>query len=363
MNERPKWAKRLTAISLAIAIVALVWTINDIGLATLGRYLRRIGWWWLLVIPMEVITTTLDAIAIRAFASPDKPRLRATLLSQLAGRAVNAVTPSGNLGEVVKISVMTEEVSQSRAVSTIILYNIVCFSVEMTIVAVAAPFLAFLVPMPASMRWLILAAGAVCLLIVLGLNLLVRRGVLSSITRLGVRIRLISPARYERWELKIKGVDDKLRLVEGARRRDRWLGIGAVACSRLNSTLMSLMILQAVGEEITLSFIAAFIVGGRIIYFAASIVPMGLGVSESGYYGLYRALGENPARGVTLVIARRVVTVMYAMIGLLLVTTSETVKLARAKHKEKLAAAPPPTPVPVAIQVQPIATSSAGGDE
>src|SRR5262245_4934107 len=103
MSERPRWAKRLTTISLVVAAVALVYTINDIGVATLVRYLRRIGWWWLAIVPMEIVTTTLDAFAIKSFASPDKVGLRSTLLSQLAGRAVNAVTPSGNLGELVKM--------------------------------------------------------------------------------------------------------------------------------------------------------------------------------------------------------------------------------------------------------------------
>ena len=48
-----------------------------------------------------------------------------------AGRSVNAVTPSGNVGEAVKISVLAEHVSNSRAVATILLYNVVSFTVEL----------------------------------------------------------------------------------------------------------------------------------------------------------------------------------------------------------------------------------------
>src|SRR5678815_5312122 len=134
-RERPNWARWVMRAILVFALVALVFAIRDIGLATLGRYLRRIGWWWLAVVPMEALCTTLDAIAMRAFTSPEKDKvpLRKALLAQLAGRAVNAVTPSGNLGEVVKVSVLTESVSQSRAVSTILLYNVVSFCGEMLI--------------------------------------------------------------------------------------------------------------------------------------------------------------------------------------------------------------------------------------
>lgn len=356
--RRPGWARRLTLLTLGIAIVALGFTIHDIGLVTLVHYLRKIGWWWLAVIPMEVLCTTLDATAMRAFTSPDQHRLRlrSAVLAQLAGRAVNAVTPSGNLGELVKITVLTDFVSQSRAVSTILLYNVVGFCVEMLVVSVAAPVVALLVPMPPGVRWFVLGVGVVCLVISIGLYTLVRRGMLASVARLAVRLRILSRARFERWETKLVDVDDKMRLVAGARRRDRWIGIAAVTASRINSMVLSLMILYAVGESITAAFVAAYIVGGTAIYFASSLVPMGLGVSEGGYYWMYRALGENPARGVTLVLARRTVTIMYAAIGLLLVTTNETVK--RAKQRQSAPAtegAPEPTRaplVPVAVALR-----------
>jgi uncharacterized membrane protein YbhN (UPF0104 family) len=71
---------------------------------------------------------------------------------------------------------------------------------------------------------------------------------------------------------------------------------------------------------------------------------MGLGISEGGMYGLFKALGENPARGTALVIARRVTLVAYAAIGLVLVMASETVRKARepaTARSAELAAIPP----------------------
>ena len=53
-----------------------------------------------------------------------------------------------------------------------------------------------------------------------------------------------------------------------------------------------------------------------------------------------RAIGENPARGVTMVIARRVTLVVYATIGLVLMTASETVQ--RARERARVAAPSPP---------------------
>ena len=337
----------------------LVWTIRDISLAAIGRYFERIGWWWIGVCLLEILITSLDAVAIRAFLSPeqDQVRLRSALLAQLAGRSVNAVTPSGNLGEAVKISVLTEHTSQPRAVSTILLYNVVSFTVEFAFVAMAAPFAALLVPMSSGTRTTLLIIAGASAIVALGLYALVRRGMLTSVVRAMRRLRILSAARFERWRDKLQPIDDKLRLVAGARRRDRLVGIGAVVASRATSYALSLMILHAVGEPITLAFVAAYIVGSHAIYLVSSLVPMGLGVSEFGNDWLFRALGENPARGVTLVIARRVTLVMYAAIGLVLFAASETVQRARDRHKAP-AAAPsvavhPEVPVPIPARVVP----------
>jgi uncharacterized membrane protein YbhN (UPF0104 family) len=119
-----------------------------------------------------------------------------------------------------------------------------------------------------------------------------------------------------------------------------------VIASRLVSLTLSLVILHAIGEPITVAFVAGYTVGGFVVYMVASLVPMGLGISEGGTWELFRALGENPARGTALVIARRVTLVMYAAIGLILVMASETVQRAR-----KPAPASPPVrePVPSAL--------------
>jgi hypothetical protein len=165
-----------------------------------------------------------------------------------------------------------------------------------------------------------------------------------------VRLRILSPARFERWNAKLSSVDDKLRLIAGARARDRWLGILAVISSRLVSLSLSLVILHAIGEPITVGFVAGYTVGGFVVYMLASLVPMGLGISEGGTWELFRALGENPARGTALVIARRVTLVAYAAIGLVLVMASETVQRARQpKLAEEPVAEPSVTVVTDAV--------------
>jgi uncharacterized membrane protein YedE/YeeE len=357
--SRPTWARWVTRISLGVGIVALVLTIRDTGLVQIGTYFMRIGWGWVAVVILEIAITTLDATAIRAFLSPDhdKVRLGSALLSQLAGRAVNAVTPSGNLGEAVKVSVLVEHVSQSRAVATILLYNVVSFTVELVTVGIAALVMALFLPMPAALRWVLLGGGAAVLALGFAIYALVRRGVLVSAARLAARIPvpglasvrgwlwklerpspyLLHPARLARWEPRLRSVDDKMKLVEGARRRDRRLGIVLVVLSRMTSMTLSFLLLIAMGEQLTIGLVASITVGSFFIYMASTLVPMGIGINEGGYNWLFRVLGENPARGTALILARRVALILYAAIGLVLVTASETVQRARERQATRTA--------------------------
>jgi len=306
------------------------------------------------------------------------------VLSQLAGRAVNAVTPSGNLGEAVKVSVLVEHVSQSRAVATILLYNVVSFSVELVTVGVASLVMAIFLPIPAAWRWMLVGGGVLVLVLAFAIYALVRRGLLVSAVRLAARIpvpglrlirrrlwkldqpsrHLLAPARLARWEPRLRGIDDKMRLVEGARVRDRRLGILMVTLSRLTSMTLSFLLLIAMGEKLTIGLVASITVGSFFIYMASALVPMGIGINEGGYYRLFYALGETPAAGTALVLARHVALLVYAAIGLVLVTASETVQRARERQTRRAASsghlpvlpevrevrivtAPPVTPAPV----------------
>ena len=203
--------------------------------------------------------------------------------------------------------------------------------------------MALLMDMPTGLRYVTFATGVACFAFAIGLYLLVRRGMLASVVNLVARLRIIKPERQVRW------LDDKMRLVDGARNRDRMIGIAAVTASRLTSMTLSMLILHAIGHAITLEFIAAYTVGGFVIYMASTLVPMGLGISESGNYWMFGALakgvaekGRAEAQGVALVIARRCTLVLYAGIGLVLVTASATVQRAREKARARHREVDPP---------------------
>jgi uncharacterized membrane protein YbhN (UPF0104 family) len=113
------------------------------------------------------------------------------------------------------------------------------------------------------------------------------------------------------------------------------------------------VLLHAMGMPITIAFVAAYTVGGLPIYFLSTLVPMGLGIAETGYYGLFAELGYNPVLGFMLVVARRCVLIAYATIGLVLVAMSESVRRAREHVTAEMPALTIPSTTPSAASASP----------
>jgi len=345
-QERPRWARWVTYGSLVMALAALVWTIYAVGLSEIFYRLSLIGPWFAVVIGIEVLVTACDAAAIHAFLRPDHRKIgyRRVIMAQVAGRAVNAVTPMGSLGEVVKISMIVEHVPQSRALAAVLLYNITGIEISLVLISFGAPLTALFLDMTGPLATTLFVAGGVCAALAIGLPILVFRGMLSSIVGLGRKLHLVSKKQERRWRSKVESVDDKLRDAKGARRNDRILGIAFLAMSRaLNWTITGVLV-HASGGPVSIGFLAAVFTAGQVITWAAGMVPLGLGISETGNYGLFRGLGVAPAIGVTVALGRRVNTIIYAAIGLVLVSVNQTVKAAKAAkrkaRKPQRAAAP-----------------------
>lgn len=345
-KKKSNWAHVFTIGALVIGLAALAWTIYSVGIHELWHDLTKIGWWFLAIMGLEMIISSLDAAAMYHFLSPDRHLIpyRRALLAQVSGRAVNVVVPSGNVGEVVKVSVLVEGgIPDARAVAGIVVYNLAGLLAELAMVAVGAPMMALVVPMGWGLRAVLFGAAGFSVVLAIALFVLVQKGMLVTFARAFRRIRIISQARFERWTEKLGAIDAKIRIEPGPQLRDRWIGIGIVFLSRTTSWSLTAVLLHAVGQPITFGYYAAITVGGFAVYLIATLVPFGLGISEGGNAALFKALGIDPTIGVATALAKRVRDIAYATIGLVLLLVSETVQDARARSKRKSAQMPAQT--------------------
>ena len=330
----PGWARWVTRISLVLGIGALALTVVSVGPRALVAHVAEIGVWFLAVLALEGVITALDARAMHVLScEPGGGGYRQVLFAQIAGRAVNLVTPAGAIGEATKASILTRTMSTSRAVAAVMFVALASGIFQLSVIAIGATLTALLLPLPAGLAAGLIVTAVIAATIAVTLAVLVRRGMLSSLVGIAVRLRLVSERRRRRWQVRLGRIDERLSGAQGTGRR---AAVVYVMISKSLNWGSMWILLAATGYYASVGEMAALVSAGVVIGWISLIVPMGLGVTESGNYALFHALGAPPAHGVALAIARRFVHLTVAAIGFVLIGIWRASERATARYRSRM---------------------------
>ena len=310
----PAWVRWVTRIALVAGAAGLAITVWLVGPRTIAGHLLEIGWWFAALFAVDALMTVCDAAAIHSLMrGPGAPSYPRVLVVMLAGRAVNAVTPSGNLGEPLKASLLAERSTGSNAVAAVLFMDIASACISLVVIAIGAPLTTFLLALPPAVDGLMLAAGALAAVAVVTLIVLVRRGMLVSLVHIAGQLRIISAKRRQKWGKKLKEIDARLQgTADPAGRRRATL---FVLISKTLGWAATWLTVAAAGHWLTPAQLVALLSAGIVLAWISTIVPMGLGVAEGGNYGLFDLIGVAPALGVSLALARRLTQISAAVVG------------------------------------------------
>lgn len=327
---QPGWAKWISRIAGLVAVVALGVTVYSVGIGTVWKQLLLIGWWFVPIVLLEVASAFADAGVIHGFLGSGgrRPGFWMVLKAQVSGRAINLVTPMASIGEATKVTMLMRDTSSRRAVAAVVRFNLSYAALNLLAVVIGAPICALTLTLPEWLELMLWIGTGVAVALIIGVTLLLRAGLLGSLIK-GIRgVRIISDARAKKLRQKLKEVDQSLRGDRGLR---SWLpGLWALVSKSLGWVIIWI-VLDVNGQSPGVGTMAVMASAGTLVSLVSNVVPMGIGVSEAGNAALMAALGESAGLGVTTVLARRVIQMIYAGVGLLLMAT-ETVPI---KHKGK----------------------------
>jgi hypothetical protein len=160
-SSPPRWVRWVTRIALVAGAIGLIATVWLVGPSTILSHLQKIGWWFAALIAIDLAKTCCDAAAVHALTRGDRaPPYGRVLIAQIAGRAVNAVTPGGNLGEALKASLLAEQTKGSRVVAAVMYCGLASLCISLTMIAIGAPLTAVLLDIHDGLRVGMLIAGA-----------------------------------------------------------------------------------------------------------------------------------------------------------------------------------------------------------
>jgi uncharacterized protein (TIRG00374 family) len=313
-ERSPKWLTWVTRISLVIGIGALIATVWIVGPRTIVEHLKAIGWFFVVLVVIEMLSSALDGVAIHFMAhGKGQPSIRECIVAQIAGRGVNSVTPGGNLGEATKVGLLSRRCPARRIVAAVMYVGLVGVVMSLGFVALGAATTAFLFDVPRAGMIALLAGAAVAAGIAIAILVLLHRGMLSTLSNALARLHIISKARRERWNKTLTEVDSRLRGSDDGEHRRK--AATFVIISHLLQKGLAYFTIMSAGYVMSPGQFLALLSAGVLIAWISTIVPMGLGISEGGNVALFTLIGAPPSLGLALALARRVNQVVFAAIG------------------------------------------------
>jgi uncharacterized protein (TIRG00374 family) len=298
---------RLGVEQVTVQLEAAGWALVGAFLLSLLRWLAMTGAW----------RTLINATGARV-------SLRDLYPAFLTGQAINFLTPTGGLGEVVKATMVRPTVDGQRAAVSLVALNL--------LEAVPIQALNLLVPLgcllftdlPADLLLLLLGLGMLFCLPIGLLCLLVRPRPAKRITFVLARLFGKRGQGLEAWLAKAGAMAGQLE--------DLWHpGTGRTAVLRslalmfvgraielLEVTLLLMILRPAVSPGVQIALSALSLSVGKMLSWVAMFIPGQVGLSEGSGALLFKWVGLDPILGFSFELLKRLRTLGGVAIGLFL---------------------------------------------
>jgi uncharacterized protein (TIRG00374 family) len=313
---------RIAFLLLGLAIFCyLVWSF---GFDTIVLNVQRTGWWFLPVIGIWFVVYLFNAWAwyIILSDSAEKVSFGTMLTLTISGFAINYITPFLNLGgEPYRVLSLRESVGLHRAVSSVILYNMVRM-LSHFFFWIAAVVL-FVLTAHVSLGFGILL-GCVSV-VVLGLTYFFlsrhRKGIFESLLSWMSRYRFFQrlASKLDARRGGLLKIDKQIMQLYNHRRGSFYKVVTLEFLSRVIASAEFYFILHAVGYDT--SFLEAIYINAAssLILNMLFFIPFELGTREGGLYIIMQSLGYISGIGIYVGLVNRVRELFWIFVGLLLI--------------------------------------------
>lgn len=312
------WVRIVNLVFLVVGIVALVWMLRKVGWSEVRDMVSSVGLWSIPIVAIGLASIFLNAAGIHIFMRPEARMVSywRVFAAQLSGQAVNSVTPTGTLGEVVKSTMLMGHAPRYRAVSSVVAYNIVNIFATLFFVLFAIAVWLLAIELPDKIELMLQATFVALLVVTVGAIVIVQRGLIASAAAAARRLHIISKERREQLGGLLDDFDAQVRMFGPGREADYSIGFAFVFAAKALGMLDLWVTMYALGSPGGFAFVVIAAAGGVIVGSVAAIVPMGVGAYEGGLAGMFKLLGESAGLGLAVSLIRRLRTIGIAILGI-----------------------------------------------
>lgn len=348
-------------IASFIAGVALfVYLLRQTGLATLGHYLRMMGWGFVLIVALSAVRNCARAGSWYLAIEPGQRGVTFWSLMNvmLAGEAIKYLTATGPLlGEPAKAAMVRRQIPLLQGFSSVLVENLIYYLTVFVFMFAGLPALVWLAEVPGNLKlsgYILMALIAVAVAVTwlaISLRWYVLARALEQLARLTARRRAgrrgdgVTGRAGEQNGAKtnrghIESIASKVRVVEDnlytfyARRRGAFylifsLNMGAHLINVVE--VYVILVLLKLPGSLLIGFLIEAVT--KVINLVFFFVPTRAGVYESGNALLLQVLGMSAAAGVALAIIRKLRAFLWVGYGLLILGSMTLKKGGRKKSQ------------------------------
>lgn len=340
----PRRSRAATLFNVAMLVVggvALYLMVRHLGWAELEAMLANVGWWFALVLGLELASLCMDGAALHAFMRPEARMISywRVLAANASGRAINVLTPGGALGEPMKLVLLSAHAPRARALSSLLLFNLSIAYISVMVMLIGIPITLLALEVPHAVKVLVGVGLAVLVPAMVALGIVIHRGAVRTVVDLLERLRIVKAERATSWRARLVDVDRHIRELHQNRSAGTWKGILWVVGSKLVSWSSSITLVAAVGVHVTPLLVIGVLSVGLLIGWISQVVPMGLGLQDGGNYALFGILGATGPQGLLVAMLQRARSLAIAILGLFAFAALQIItRLEQARIQKKLRA-------------------------
>jgi glycosyltransferase 2 family protein len=295
----------------------------QLGIGNVLANLRMVGWGIILIIAAEIVPVAFNTLGWRAAFSRRSPvpSFWRLLLARVAGDAANYLTPTATLGgEFVRVRILQGQRTAPSLVASVMVAKITQTVGLVVFVALGLVFVADDTPLLADARLAIFGGLAAFSVVVAGLLIMQRQGLLAPTLHLVDRwpiLRFLAPLRSS-----IEQVDAEMTRVHRESTGRIVFSSASFALGYAGGIIETYLILWFFGAPTSLELALAIEVLGVALNNLMFFVPLRAGVQEAGKVVVFAMLGLDPAQGLAAGVVYRIRELTWAFIGLAIIARS-----------------------------------------
>lgn len=316
---------RIAIFLLGLAVFSYL--VLDYGLNNILAKIQDTGWWFLPIVAIWAAVYFFNAWAWFVILGDVAKRIsfKEVYALTVSGFAINYITPFMNLGgEPYRVMALRDELGTPRAVSSVILYNMVRMLSHFFFWLGAIVLALVILPLSFVMGVVLTGTFVLVMFLIVFFYARHQRGIFESLLGFFARSRLLRSfnGRLQQKRDPLLRIDEQIKHLYHERRGAFYGSIGLEFVARIIASFEFYFIGIAIG--LNLSVLDALYINAAtsLILNLLFFVPFEAGTREGGLYLVMETMGHPAGLGIYMGLVNRLRELFWIFIGLLLVQLS-----------------------------------------